>query len=286
MNCRLPSLLSITLLVALWGSVASAQLRVTAVDEEISTMTETPAGDTLLEGSHVVLAAPKGQSSIFSKLGMVGGGIGALLGSAIDNSRAQTAAKESAGNAIDRLKLKWFNELNAALKKLSTDEPDQFKLTIGTQDDPGAKLRVYARLSQTKTEGEFSAMLAVKARFKDADDKDVRREYSHVLMPARAVSGDNSWTAEGPTSLRASTDVAITRLARVIAKDLQGMYGAKRVAEDLPTLSWKPPIAEQAITYFIVDETGDAYVVHPSFRGKPLRALLAILEKSLVKKEN
>lgn len=282
-----PSILLLSLVLVLtWNTAADAQVRITAVDEEISTMTETPAGDALLEGSHVIVASPKGQGSLFGTIGMLGGAVGALFGTAIDSSRAQASARESAGAAIDRLKLKWFNEMNAALKKLATDEPEQFKLVSGTQDDPGAKLRVFARLAKTKNENEFSATLSVKARFKDADDKDTRRDYSHPLTPARPIVGENSWTSDGPSSLRATSDVALTRLARVIAKDLQGAYAAKRAADDLPTISWKPPSAEQAITYYVVEETDDTFVVHPSFRGKPARPLLLLLDKSMVKKEN
>ncbi len=249
-------------------------------------MTETPAGDTLLEGSHVVVASPKGQGSIFGKLGMLGGGIGALVGSAIDNSRAQSAAKESAGSAIDRLKLKWFNEMNASLKKLADESPDQYKLVIGTTEEPGIKLRVYGRLSPTKTEGDFSATVAVKTRLKDADDKEVRREYSYVLFPARSIGGDNGWAAQGPTSLKASSEIAVMRLARVIAEDVSGAYKSKLAADDLPTLLWKPPLAEQPLTYYIVEETDDVYLVIPSFRGKPLRGLLLVLDKAFVKKES
>ena len=80
-------------------------------------MTETPSDDTLLDGSHVVVALVGGQGKLFGIIGMLGGGLVALLGSAIDNARTQSTAKESTGFAIDMMKLKWFNEMNAALKK-------------------------------------------------------------------------------------------------------------------------------------------------------------------------
>ncbi len=264
------------------GSVL-AQVRVTAVDEEISTMNETVAGDALIEGSHVLVGTSSGQGSIFSKLGMLGGGIGAMLGSAIDNSVAQSAAKDSAGSAINALKLKWFNEMNAAIKKIAAAAPEKYKLEIGTPEDPGTKLRVFARITEAKATGQFWATLSVKARIKDAEGKETRRDYLYMLNPPRPMTGEGGWTTQGPSSLRAASDAAVERLALVIAKDVTGAYTSKFVAKDLPAISWKVAGAEAINTSFLIEETEDTYVVFPSLNGKPLRFSVFVLDKANLK---
>ncbi len=262
-----------------------AQVRVTAVDEEISTMTETPAGDALLEGSHVLVAPAGGQGKVFSTIGMLGGAIGALVGTGIDSARAQNAAKEGAGSAIDALKLKWFNEMNAALEKLATESPEKYKVTKGTPEEPGVKLRVFARLSPAKAEPQYAASLGVKTRFKGADDKEIRRDYSYPLFPHRALSGDGSWTAAGATSLRESSTVAINRLAPLIARDVNGELQSLITADALPAITIRLPGSEQPTKYFLIEETEDTYLVVPSIRDRPARFFWVLLDKSLVKKE-
>ena len=143
-------------------------------------------------------------------IGMLGGGLGALLGSAIDNSRAQAVAKESTAAPTEALKLKWFNEMNAALNKLASDNPEKFKVTVGTPEEPGAKVRVFARITAAKTEGLFATSIGVKTRFNSPENKEIRREYLYPLFPDRALVGDGSWTAEGPTSLRESSAARTT----------------------------------------------------------------------------
>ena len=59
-------------------------------------MTETPAGETLLEGSHVLVAPAGGQSKLFGMMGMLGGAIGAAPGTAIDNAAIKYELSASA----------------------------------------------------------------------------------------------------------------------------------------------------------------------------------------------
>jgi hypothetical protein len=266
-------------------TAARAQPRATAVDEEISTTTETVAGDTLLPESHIVVGAPQGQSSFFGRaLGIVGGGIGGLIGSAVDNSRAQSAAKETVGSAVDMLRLKWFKEMNEALQQASENEP-QYKVTTGTAEDPGVKIRVFTRLSQSKPEGPISATMTARTRQKLADsDKEARRDYVYIGLGAKAMTGEGSWTAQGPTSLRETTDLAVKRLAEVIVRDLSAAYAAKYTADDLKTVSWKAAGAEQVASFYAVDETVNTLVLFPSVRGKPFRGSLLVVDKAWLEK--
>lgn len=274
----------VAVLIALSAFSVSAQVRVTAVDEEISTMTETPAGDALLEGSHVLVAPADGQGKFFSTIGMAGGAIGALLGTTIDRARAESAAKEGAGSAIDALKLKWFNEMNAAIEKVATQSPDRYKVTRGTAEDPGVKLRVFARLSPARTQGQYAAALGVKTRFKSADDKEIRRDYSHPLHPSRAIAGDGGWTAAGPSSLRESSAIAIDRLAKLIARDVNGELQSLVMADTLPVITLSLPGNDQPIKYFLVEETEDTFLVVPNVRDRPARFFWVLLDKAHAKR--
>lgn len=272
-------------LLACCVPLSHAQVRITAVDEALSTMTETPAGDTLLEGSHVIVAPAGGQSKLFGTIGMVGGALGALLGSAIDNAQAQSAAKGSTATVADALKLKWFNEMNAALGKLASDNPDKYKITVGTPDEPGAKVRVFARLTPQKAEGQFSVSIGVKTRFPGPEDKEIRRDYAYPLFPHRALVGEGSLTSPGPTSLRESSVTAINRLAPLIARDVSGALQSVISADTLPAITLRLPNTEQPTKYFLVEETDDVYVVVPNFRDRPARFYWIVLDKAHVKKE-
>ena len=272
-------------LLLLCAPLSHAQVRVTAIDEALSTMTETPAGDTLLEGSHVIVAPAGGQGKLFGTIGMVGGALGALLGTAIDSAQAQSAAKESTRTVGDALKLKWFNEMNAALNKLASDAPEKYKITVGTPEEPGAKLRVFARLAPQKTEGQFSASIGVKTRFNGPDEKEIRRDYAYPLFPNRALVGEGSLTSAGPTSLRESSATAINRLAPLIARDVSGALQSVITAETLPPITLRLPNTEQPTKYFLVEETDDVYVVVPNFRDRPARFYWIMLDKAQVKKE-
>ena len=72
-----------------------------------------------------------------------------------------------------------------------------YKLEIGTSEEPGVKLRVYARLAGTKTEGKFSGSLVVKTRFNRPDDKKIHRDYSYAVFPSRPISGEDSRQLRG-----------------------------------------------------------------------------------------
>ena len=248
-------------------------------------MTETPAGDTLLEGSHVLVAPAGGQSKLFGTIGMLGGAIGAVLGTAIDNSRAQATAKDSTAAATDALKLKWFNEMNAALNKLASDNAAKFKVIVGTPEEPGTKLRVFARITAAKPEGQFATSIGVKTRFIGAEDKEIRRDYAYPLFPNRALVGDGSWTAEGPTSLRESSAAAINRLAPLIARDINGALQSVISAETLPAISLRLPGNDQPNKYFLIEETDEAFLVVPNVRDRPARFYWILLDKAHVTKE-
>jgi hypothetical protein len=275
----------LTALLLCCAQLAHAQVRITAIDEALSTFTETPAGDTLLEGGHVFVAPASGQGKLFGTIGMVGGALGALLGTAIDSAQAQATAKESAGTAADALKLKWFNEMNTALNQLASDNTEKYKIKVGTPDEPGAKLRVFARLTPTKTEGQFSTSIGAKTRFNGPDEKEIRRDYAYPLFPNRALVGEGSWTAQGAASLRESSATAINRLAPLIARDVNGALQAVITAETLPAISLRLPNSEQPTKYFLIEETDEVYLVVPNFRDRPARFFWIMLDKAHVKKE-
>ncbi len=248
-------------------------------------MTETPAGDALLPDSHVIFAAPKGQSSIFGGvLGIVGGGIGGLIGSAIDNARAQSAAKEGAGDSINQLKIKWFNEMNAALKLVGEKNP-KFRVEMGTVEDPGIKVRVYARMTPAKPEGHYSASLVARTRQRDpVTEKESNRNYFYFGVEARPIAGDGGWASIGDSSLRAATAIGVDRLAEAIAKDANGAYKDQYASENLKKVTWKFKDLDQPISIFVIEETDATIIAFPVNRDKASKFAVLVYEKSWIEK--
>jgi hypothetical protein len=243
------------------------ETRIFVSPDTVSTWTEVAAQDYLIPNSQVFITGRGSEGTKY--LG--------LLGVAISRSQNESAM----GPAADRLRLNFSGELTSALKEAISLRPSTPKFIVA--DSTGAAMLTLLPSAKLTVSEDNSARLSFRmtVRFVDAiTNAEVKKEYYYYHGGGKNLAGPDSWSEDDASSVKKSSEEAMTRLADVLLDDLAGVFSD---AYD-PA---KPRFANYSVVGFegkqaralLLKEYPDHLALAPLFRDRPSRGVVVILER-------
>lgn len=222
--------------------------------DTVSTMSETPATDNLVDNSQVFLA---GDSEKHKWLGVFGGGVGALVGIAIDrsNNGVETSAKET-------LSIKFKKPLLNIIRESSKIN------VVDSQSAADMILLPSARLIKDNA-SLYHIEFRLTVRYKDPVKKSLSTaNYWFIGKEALPITGENGWSFNNAERLKGFSNIALSSLMKLTIKEMLGDYRKPVVSPKVMNL--KTPYMEGVTKVIYRDTYGENVLVSIIFNGDPI----------------
>jgi hypothetical protein len=235
----------------------------------VSTNTETPAADHLVENSQVFLGSKEGLSNGWLMLGPIGAMVGI--------SAARSANSAQIGDGSETLSVKFDPSVKEAIQAQSRDQ--SFVLAA---DERSANVLMLpsARLVGDGA-GQAASEYRLTVRFVDPAKQQTIATKDYYLTEARtlALNGPGSWAADGAANLKQDATPAFGRLVQWSLLEIGTPGQAGGSAQDARKVVVRIPNAPKDIDAVVRGELGDYLAVSYLFNGKVLERAVFLVPK-------
>lgn len=240
----------------------------------ISTMTEMPASDHLVDNSQVFLF---GNSKTVNIGSMLGGPLGLLIARSID----EKLTSPTMNNETETLSIKFHNIIALILSNQSGKKKNY---SIVKQEDLADIIVLpYARLI-IEDDLKATAVFKLAVRYVDKiNDTIVTKNYLYVDEAMLNIKGKNGWAENNASILKEHSSVAFKYLIDILSNELSGKYlESSKINNNKAYLKF--PKMENNIPIILVDEFNDKMLVKSIFNNKIVESTMIIYPKKLLKK--
>jgi hypothetical protein len=236
----------------------------------VSTMTETPAADHLVENSQVFLGRKEGVNAAWMLLGPLGAMIGA--------SAARSANSAQAGDATETLALRFDGAVKQEVEKQGRDR--RFAVTL---EDGSAQLLMLpsARLV-SDADGQATAEYRLTVRFVDPAKKSVAtKNYYLTDLRTLPIKGADGWAGNGAASLERDAKVAFEKLVGWTFAEVNPSQPRTAPAQDPRKVKIQFPGQRNALDAIVRGEVEDHLAVSYVLNGRVLEKTVSLVPKRI-----
>jgi hypothetical protein len=235
----------------------------------VSTNTETPAADHLVENSQVFLGSKEGVSNAWSLLGPIGAMVGI--------SAARSANSAQLGGGSETLNIKFDSSVKEAIETESRDR----QFVLATEERSANVLMLPSARLVGDGAGQAAAEYRLTVRFVDPAKQQTMATKDYYLTDARslALNGRDTWGADGATNLRQDATPAFQRLVQWSLREIGTPGQASGSAQDARKVVVRLPTAPKDIDAVVRGELGDYLAVSYLFNGKAMERAVFLVPK-------
>ena len=238
----------------------------------LSTATETPAGDYLVDNSQVFVRGSNYSEGGAAMLGL----IGAIAGIAADRANNASAVAE----VKSQLSIKFVKDLNEALSRTTSLAPFKGQLQLLAPDTAADLLLLPYAVLETEREKRARLTFQITSRFTSAENVRQKKTYAYA---SPGVDTPVSWTANDNAQIRQFSDVAFDRLTATFVNDLAGKYRERVGVENRLFTTWQINPDGPVLKGFLLEDAAGYQVVVPLFQEQPVSGFILLVDRLFVK---
>jgi hypothetical protein len=236
----------------------------------VSTMTETPAADHLVENSQVFLGRKEGVNVAWTMLGP--------LGAIVGTSAARSANLAQAGDAAETLAIRFDGAVKQEVEKQGRDR----RFAVALEDGSAQLLMLPSARLVSDADGQATAEYRLTVRFVDPAKKSVAtKNYYLTDLRTLPIKGTEGWAGNGAASLERDARVAFKKLIGWTLSEVHPAEPRTAVPQDARKVKIQFPGQPNALDAIVRGEIEDYLAVSYVLNGRVLEKAVSLVPKRI-----
>ncbi len=238
----------------------------------VSTSTETPAGDHLVENSQVFVGSKESIGTGWLMLGP----LGAIAGA----STARSANQAQAGDAVQALAIRFDGGVKQEVEKQGRDR----RFVVTAQAGSAQLLMLPSARLVSDTDGQAMAEYRLTVRFVDPVKKSVAtKNYDLTDLRTLPIQGNDGWAGNGAALLVRDAGVAFGKLVGWTLSEVRPARPDPAGRQDARTVKVQFPGQPNAVDAIVRGDIDDHVAVSYVINGRVMEKAVSLVPKRIAK---